>query len=157
MAVEYEIHHPHFEGLTTDEWAPPERGDFETDDPTEAADHFLASESGFPPGEFDHLELPVVDADGQLSEQALREVQEGVEHLDAEMEPGAKATAQKLAAILEEQYFERPEGVREAQQEARRERYEERVENLIGTTERYVRAREQVNPDLHAEENPYDD
>jgi hypothetical protein len=68
---DYERHEPDYSGTTTAEWDAPRESDFETDDLSEIADHFVLSASGFPPVAFSDLKLPVVDPDGNLNENAL--------------------------------------------------------------------------------------
>lgn len=69
MIVPYEVHVPSFRGTATEEWDPP-TPDCE---PTLHAlgEHYLLSESGFPPEDAGDLALPVVDAEGRLHRTAL--------------------------------------------------------------------------------------
>lgn len=81
--LDVRVHEPQFEETTTNDVSDLDLEDwgFEDDDWDEldevaqevVAEHFLASESGFPPESFDDLTLPVVTADGELSEPALRD------------------------------------------------------------------------------------
>lgn len=68
----YEVHEPEFEDATDEDWDRPQLNDFDTDDLSEVDDHFVISESGFPPENFSDLHAPVVDPDGNLNLDALR-------------------------------------------------------------------------------------
>lgn len=66
--TDYNIHRPNFSGTTKNEWEFPTKSNFDSDDLTEIADHFLLSSSGFDdPEDFDDLELPVVNSQEFLS------------------------------------------------------------------------------------------
>jgi hypothetical protein len=67
-----DIHSPEFDGTTMMDWSSPDMEDFDTDDMSTLANHFLISESGFPPENFTDLKLPVVEPNGELSLPALR-------------------------------------------------------------------------------------
>ncbi|WP_435334184.1 hypothetical protein [Haloarchaeobius sp. TZWWS8] len=102
------FHTPTFDGTSTDDWEAPTRDDFETDDLGVIADHFLCSETGFPPIRFEDLALPVVDPDGNLNRHAL----EAITSADQESEPLAAmddlvaVRVQSLAERLKASYFE---------------------------------------------------
>lgn len=68
----YEAHEPSYDGTTTGEWESPQKEDFDTDDLGAIADHFVLSESGFPPETYGDLSIPVVDPDGRLNRNALQ-------------------------------------------------------------------------------------
>jgi hypothetical protein len=57
--------------------------DFDTDDLSAIADHFVISTTGFPPDDFTDLTLPVVDPDGDLTENALQTAHGGAHSVDA--------------------------------------------------------------------------
>jgi hypothetical protein len=69
MIVPFDVHVPSFRGTATEEWDPP-TPDCE---PTLHAlgEHYLLSESGFPPDDAGDLALPVVDAQGRLHRTSL--------------------------------------------------------------------------------------
>ncbi len=101
--TDYELHEPDFSETTTDEWEEPQLEDFETDDLSEVADHFLLSSSGFPPEKFTDLKLPVVGPDGQLNRNALQTSKSGgrgvgaVEDLDDDREEDVENLIDRLA------------------------------------------------------------
>lgn len=102
----YELHEPDFSGTTTEHWDEPSRDGFETDDLDEIADHYLLSESGFPPESFDDLALPVVEVDGDLNYHGLDDAQTGadsVEVLDASDE--VESEVKHLVQSLKEEHF----------------------------------------------------
>lgn len=68
---EMEIHEPEFDDTADQEWNSPDMEDFETDDMSEIDDHFIVSDTGFPPENFTDLALPVVEPDGTLNLNAL--------------------------------------------------------------------------------------
>lgn len=81
--ADYELHDPDYSGTTTADWDAPDEEDFDTDDLGEIADHFLPSGSGFPPDRFTDLQLPVVDPDGDLNENALQTAHGGGHSVEA--------------------------------------------------------------------------
>jgi hypothetical protein len=74
---EYEFHNPDWDGTTESDWSTPDLEDFDTDDLSEVADHFLISTTGFPPENFTDLKLPVVEPNGDLNVNALSAVKGG--------------------------------------------------------------------------------
>jgi hypothetical protein len=69
MIRSYEVHVPSYRGTATAGW---ERPPPDCEPTLQAlAEHYLLSESGFPPDSADDLALPVVDAEGRLHESAL--------------------------------------------------------------------------------------
>ncbi|WP_049929256.1 hypothetical protein [Halopiger goleimassiliensis] len=101
--IDYEYHEPSFSGTTTEEWDDPQLEDFETDDLSEVAEHFVLSASGFPPENFTDLKLPVVDPDGNLNKNALATAKSGgrgvgaVEDLDDEKAEDVESLIDDLA------------------------------------------------------------
>lgn len=101
--TDYESHEPDFSGTTTEEWSEPQLEDFDTDDLSEVADHFLLSASGFPPENFTDLKLPVVDPDGNLNRNALRTAKSGgrgvgaIDDLDDDTRDEVEDTIDNLA------------------------------------------------------------
>ena len=118
--TDYEMHEPDFSGTATEEWDEPQLEDFDiseqssdgqrdsdesrqTDDLSEVADHFILSESGFPPENFTDLKLPVVDPDGNLNKNALQTAKSGghgvgaVEDLDDEKQAEIEDMIDELA------------------------------------------------------------
>ncbi len=88
---DYEMHTPDWSGTTESDWSSPDMEDFDTDDLSEIADHFLIAEGGFPVENFGELKLPVVEPNGDLNVNALAAVKGGrgasaVEGLSSEME-----------------------------------------------------------------------
>ena len=81
--TDYDAHEPDYSGTTTEDWDAPQENDFDTDDLSEIADHFVLSESGFPPDDFTDLKLPVVDPDGNLNENALQTAHGGAHSVEA--------------------------------------------------------------------------
>jgi len=67
-----EAHMPEFTGTTESDWSSPDMEDFDTDDMSEIAKHYLVSKSGFPPENFGDLALPVVGPEGDLYLNALQ-------------------------------------------------------------------------------------
>lgn len=74
---DYEMHTPEWSGTTESDWSSPDLEDFDTDDLSEVAKHFLISASGFPPEDFTDLKLPVVEPNGDLNLNALAAVKGG--------------------------------------------------------------------------------
>lgn len=108
---EYAIHRPSFSETTTNDWEFPTEQDFETDDLSAVADHFLLSASGFEdPDSFDDLELPVVTPYGRLSLNALFAARHGpysverIEALGGETEVEVKALIDDLGREQFEAY-----------------------------------------------------
>jgi hypothetical protein len=101
--TDYEIHAVSYSGTTTEDWDAPRESDFDADDLSVVDDHFLLSESGFPPERFADLNVPVVDADGRLNLNALRTAYAGghsvaaVEDLDDQKVGQVKGVIQQLA------------------------------------------------------------
>lgn len=101
--TDYERREPDFSGTTTEEWDEPQLEDFDTDDLGKVADHFVLSESGFPPENFTDLKLPVVDPDGNLNKNALQTAKSGgrgvgaVEDLDDEKRAEIEGLIDELA------------------------------------------------------------
>ncbi|WP_372910194.1 hypothetical protein [Salinigranum sp.] len=79
----YDVHEPGYSGTTTEEWDAPQMADFDTDDLSAIADHFVLSTTGFPPDDFTDLKLSVVDPDGDLTENALQTADGGAHSVDA--------------------------------------------------------------------------
>lgn len=75
--TDYAMHEPDCSGTTAEAWDEPQLEDFDTDDLSEVADHFILSASGFPPENFTDLKLPVVDPDGNLNKNALQTAKSG--------------------------------------------------------------------------------
>lgn len=101
MVADYDIHEPDYSGTTTEDWSAPQKQDFETDDLGEIADHFVASESGFPPDAFTDLHLPVVDPEGNLNENALQTAHGGAHSVEA-MDDVDDETVEDVKELLEE-------------------------------------------------------
>ncbi len=107
--TDYDIHRPSFSGTTKTEWEFPTENNFESDDLSEIADHFLLSSSGFEdPEEFDDLHLPVVNSHGYLSLNGLWAARRGpysverVGGIDAE----TKAEVRELIEDLGKENFD---------------------------------------------------
>ena len=106
--TEYAIHRPKFDETTTNDWEFPTEQNFDTDDLSAVADHFLLSASGFDdPDSFDDLALPVVTPYGRLSLNALFAARRGpysverVSGLDGE----TKAEVERLVDDLVTEHF----------------------------------------------------
>lgn len=105
--TDYEMHEVSYSGTTTDDWSAPQQGDFDTDDRSEIADHFLLSESGFPPDAFGDLRLPVVDPDGNLNLNALETAYAGghsVEAVDDIDDETVEAVQDTIESLAEEEF-----------------------------------------------------
>ncbi|WP_435359815.1 hypothetical protein [Haloarchaeobius sp. DFWS5] len=103
----FALHAPTFDGTTAADWTRPGPGDFATDDLAEIDDHFLLSETGFPPIEFGDLHCPVVDPEGNLNREALERVssaEDGVESVDGANEDLC-AIVFELTEMLDRKYF----------------------------------------------------
>lgn len=100
---DYEIHAVSYDDTTTRDWDAPREHDFDTDDLAVIDDHFLLSESGFPPTEFADLRIPLVDSDGNLNLDALETAYAGghsveaVEDIDDQTRGQARGIIQSLA------------------------------------------------------------
>ena len=99
--TDYDLHEPDYSGTTTEDWDAPRKEDFDTDDLSAIADHFLLSESGFPPERFTDLNLPVVDPDGNLNENALQTAHGGAHSVEA-MDDVDEETVERTKDLLEE-------------------------------------------------------
>ncbi len=101
--VDYEVHTISYSDTTTGDWTAPQEEDFDTDDLGDIDDHFLLSESGFPPENFTDLQIPVVDPDGNLNHNALETAYAGghsveaVDGLDDQTVGQVKGMLQNLA------------------------------------------------------------
>ncbi|GAA0224956.1 hypothetical protein ACFFQF_09915 [Haladaptatus pallidirubidus] len=101
----YSVHEPPFDGTTDDDWSAPQEHDFDTDDLSEIADHFVLSASGFDsPERYNDLKLPVVSPAGELNENALQTAYSGghsvesIEGIDEETKSKAKDVLESLAS-----------------------------------------------------------
>lgn len=92
--TDYDIHRPSFSDTTRTQWDFPTEDNFNTDDLSAVADHFLLSASGFEdPDEFDDLALPVVSTRGYLSLNGLWAARSGpysVERVECDEETKAE-------------------------------------------------------------------
>jgi hypothetical protein len=125
---EYEMHEPDWSGTTEREWNSPDMEDFNTDDLGEIANHFLISESGFPPENYGDLKLPIVEPNGDLNVNALAAVKGGrgasaVDGLSDQMEEKIDMMMNELA----NDEFDRDWGMEENAVEAGRPTAEEIV------------------------------
>lgn len=99
----YDIHEPDYSGTTTDDWDAPQEEDFDTDDISEIANHFVLSASGFAPENFTDLKLPVVEPGGDLNENALQAAHggnhsvESIDDLDDDTESDVKDLLEDLS------------------------------------------------------------
>jgi hypothetical protein len=114
---DYEMHTPEWSGTTEQDWSRPDLEDFDTDDLSEVANHFLISSSGFPPENFTDLKLPVVEPNGELNVNALAAVKGGrgasaVDGLSSEMEDEIDGMVNDLA----NEEFDRDWGMEENSQ-----------------------------------------
>lgn len=101
--TDYEVHSVAYDGTTTEEWDAPQKSDFDTDDLSEIDDHFLLSESGFPPEDFTDLQIPLVGPEDDLNLNALQTAYSGahsveqVDDADGQTVGQAKGIIQSLA------------------------------------------------------------
>ncbi|MBV0922737.1 hypothetical protein KTS45_00850 [Halomicroarcula limicola] len=103
----YEAATVSYDSVTTEPWDAPALSDFETDELTEIADHFVVAKGGFPPEKFSDLELPVVDTDGELNLEGIRRAYSGgrsVKAIDG-MSEGTRAKAKSVLQDLAEAEF----------------------------------------------------
>lgn len=99
--ADYDVHEPDYDDTTDEEWDRPQMENFDTDDLGEIADHFVLSESGFPPENFTDLDVPVVDPDGNLNRNALQTAKSGGHGIPA-VEGIDDDTAEKAEEIVTE-------------------------------------------------------
>ena len=99
--TDYEVHEPDYSGTTTEDWEAPQKNDFDTDDLSEIADHFVLSASGFPPDAFTDLKVPVVDPDGNLNRNALQTAHGGAHSVEA-VEDVDDETVEEVEELLED-------------------------------------------------------
>ncbi|WP_129114234.1 hypothetical protein [Halegenticoccus tardaugens] len=106
---EYSVHEPDFSGTTEEEWSAPREHDFETDDLSEIATHFVLSSSGFDdPAKFEVLKLPVVDPGGDLNAHALKTAYSGghsverIDGIDDDAKDRAKSVLEDLAGEFDD-------------------------------------------------------
>ncbi|WP_435128226.1 hypothetical protein [Halobaculum sp. D14] len=109
--MSYELHEPEFDGTTTERWkpaSPSDLGDSALDSP---ADHFLLSESGFPPESPDDLALQVVDRVGRLNRNALANAAYGADSVETmDVDDSTEESVQTLCReLLREEFESMPE------------------------------------------------
>lgn len=102
--TEYSVHEPTFSGTTDDDWSAPEEKDFDTNDLSDIASHFVLSSSGFDdPDRYRDLTLPAVGPDGQLNKHAVKTAYSGahsveqVDNIDDDTKSNAKDVLSDLA------------------------------------------------------------
>ncbi|WP_266078978.1 hypothetical protein [Haladaptatus caseinilyticus] len=105
----YSVHEPEYDDTTDEEWSAPQEHDFDTDDLSDIASHFVLSSSGFDsPDTYDDLQLPVVGPDGKLNENALQTAYSGghsveaVEDIDEDTKGDARDVLESLADEFED-------------------------------------------------------
>ena len=98
--TDYDLHRPDYSGTTTEDWDAPRLEDFDTDDLSAVDDHFVLSSSGFPPEAFTDLNVPVVDPDGNLNENALRTAHAGAHGVE-EMDDVDDDTVERVQELLD--------------------------------------------------------
>lgn len=139
--TDYSIHRPNFWGTTRGDWEFPTAKDFDTDDLSGAADHFLLSASGFEdPDEFDDLELPVVNSVGLLSLNGLWAARNGpysVERIE-DIDEETKAEVKELIEDLGRENFEEFRDVTVAESEWAETTGAEPANPLDGIADRVV-------------------
>lgn len=105
--TDYSVHEPTFSGTTDDEWNAPEEKDFDTDDLSDIASHFVLSSSGFDdPERYEDLNLPVVGPDGKLNENAIQTAYSGghsVEQVDG-IDDDTKSDAKDILSDLADDF-----------------------------------------------------
>lgn len=87
-------------GFADGSWDRPSMDDFDTDDLSEIDDHFLASESGFPPDSYGDLMLPVVEPDGTLNLNGLQAANQRLSQTDGlsdDQKQSLQSTINRLA------------------------------------------------------------
>lgn len=160
--TEYEVHEPAFQDTSTERWEAPDRSEFDGEDLESVADHFLASESGFPPESFDDLSLPVVDADGTLNLHGLQNAHTGpasVETMDVDEET-RRAIKDTIEGLIHANFDPEETDLDERLDDVRFGAYEEYREHVAehqSEHEDVVRsadAEETANPNLRRSEGP---
>lgn len=104
---DYTVHDVSYDGTTTEEWSAPREHDFDTDDLSTIADHFLLSASGFPPENFGDLKLPVVAPGGDLNLNALETAYGGahsVETIDDVDDDTVDSVKDRLQTLSDEEF-----------------------------------------------------
>lgn len=103
----YDVHTPEYDGTTEGDWDAPQEHDFDTDDLSTIADHFVLSSSGLgDPDDFGDLKLPVVSPDGELNSHALQTAHSGghsVETID-DIGDGTKSDAKDVLEDLADEF-----------------------------------------------------
>lgn len=106
--MSYKVHKPEWEGTTTRSGREsPGKKHFDSLD--RAAEHFLVSESGFPPDQFSDLHIPVVDMDGNLNLNMLSVGKGAVRRLK-NIDDKTVAEAQEMIDELAQNNFEQSFG-----------------------------------------------
>ncbi|SIR51293.1 hypothetical protein SAMN05421858_2582 [Haladaptatus litoreus] len=86
---------------------PPQEHDFDTDDLSEIADHFVLSSSGFDsPNRYSDLKLPMVNPDGKLNGHAVKTANSGAHSVEAvgDIEEETKAEAKDVLESLVDEF-----------------------------------------------------
>jgi hypothetical protein len=103
----YQLHDPSYSGTADDASSEQlSQEDFDSDDLAMIGDHYLLSESGFPPESFTDLALPVVNTDGSLSRARLSSAKAGVGQLDGVSDEIAENTNGKIDNLVESEFLE---------------------------------------------------
>lgn len=151
--MSYELHEPTFYDTTAERWEAPDRQEYDDSRVAAVDDHFLLSASGFPPEQYEDLELPVVDEDGQLNRNALANAAYGpgsVEMLDVsdELEEETKELAHEL---LREQFDSLPQTMSRGEEKERMLAWQEEQQQDQHTAEQKLHTDDEAR-ELKAEE-----
>lgn len=160
--TEYEVHEPTFRDTSTERWEAPDRSEFDGDDLESVAEHFLASESGFPPESFDDLAFPVVDADGTLNLHGLQNAHTGPASVETAGvdEETRRAIKDAIEGLIHTNFDPDETDLDEQLDDVRFEAYEEYREHVAEhqskheDVERSADAEEIANPNLRRSEGP---
>ena len=100
--TEFSVHRPTFGDTTVAEWTFPRASQFDSDDLSAVAEHFLVSTSGFEePDHHSDLKLPVVNTRGYLNLNALWVARSGPYSVEA-IEGIDEETKREVRAIIDE-------------------------------------------------------
>ena len=121
-ALAASIHTPSYSGTSTSSpswadgsWERPSKSQFDSDDLSEIADHFIASASGFDsPDNFSDLKLPVVEPNGNLNLNGLRAANNRVSQTSGLGDDKKSAAKTKIQSLAEDEFDEDLGGGQEA-------------------------------------------
>lgn len=104
FAAAAQVHDPSYSSTTEGEWSKPSMSDFDTDDLSEIAGHFLVSFDGFPPENFGDLSLPVVSVSGALNRNALANAKSRASQVDGLSGDALSRVETKIDNLAEKEF-----------------------------------------------------